>query len=59
MWLLPRAAKLAKCSRLQAEDHSGLGTDECNGGDIVSLKYACSKDEIPSIRIETNVKKLG
>lgn len=48
--------EIGKMQQAQAEDHSGLGTDECNGGDIVSLKYACSKDEIPSIRIETNVK---
>lgn len=42
-----------------SEDHSGLGSDDCNGGDIVKLRYACSKDEVPTIRIETNVKNAA
>lgn len=48
-----------KMQEALAEDHSGLGTDDCNGGDIVRLQYACSKDEVPTIRIETNVKNAA
>lgn len=48
-----------KMQEALAEDHSGLGSDDCNGGDIVKLQYACSKDEVPTIRIETNVKNAS
>lgn len=43
----------------KTEDHSGLGRDDCNGGDTLELKYQCSSDEVPTIRIETNVKNAA
>lgn len=39
-----------------SETSSSLGKDACNGGDVIELKYQCSNDLIPRLRIETNVK---
>lgn len=40
----------------KSETSSHLGQDACNGGDVIELKYQCSEDLIPKIRLETNVK---
>ncbi len=41
-------------AEISDDDH--LGRDNCDGGDKISLSYACSTDEVPTIRIATNVK---
>ncbi len=48
-----------KFQQASTADHSGLGKDDCNGGDTLELKYRCSTDEVPTIRIETNVKNAA
>lgn len=40
----------------KSETSSHLGGDACNGGDVIELKYQCSQDLIPKIRLETNIK---
>lgn len=40
----------------QSETSGFLGADACDGGDLIALKYACSTDTVPSLRVETNVK---
>ncbi|WP_293704977.1 hypothetical protein [uncultured Parasutterella sp.] len=48
--------EIGKFFEAQSETSSSLGKDACNGGDVIELKYQCSNDLIPRLRIETNVK---
>lgn len=48
--------EIGKFFEAQSETSSSLGKDACNGGDVIELKYQCSNDLIPKLRIETNVK---
>lgn len=48
--------EIGKFFSAQSETSSPLGKDACNGGDVIELKYQCSNDLIPKLRIETNVK---
>ena len=48
--------EIGKFFEAQSETSSSLGKDACNGGDVIDLKYQCSNDLIPRLRIETNVK---
>ena len=48
--------EIGKFFEAASETSSSLGKDTCNGGDVIELKYQCSNDLIPKLRIETNVK---
>lgn len=48
--------ELGKFFEAKSETSSHLGNDACNGGDIIELKYQCSTDLVPKLRLETNVK---
>lgn len=48
--------EIGKFFEAASETSSSLGKDACNGGDVIELKYQCSDDLIPKLRIETNVK---
>lgn len=48
-----------KMQQAQVDDPSHLGTDSCNGGDMILAKFACSDAMPPLLRIETNVKNAS
>ncbi len=48
--------EIGKFFEAASETSFSLGKDTCNGGDVIELKYQCSNDLIPKLRIETNVK---
>lgn len=48
--------EIGKFFEASSETSPSLGKDACNGGDVIELKYQCSNDLIPKLRIETNVK---